>query len=301
MFQFIEFLHSNIDNFKQFDNVINNLYLLNKERHKLNPRKNFADKLKYDEVQAKIKDKFKVIQENIITPIKNTATELNICTFQDEPLYNWYGVESDIHNLKENFSKADISEILKHKSKYLEFRTKTNCTYFQEFFFDDLDEILKELFDFFKDTTENEFEAFETKAIEVENIESAAKLIVNSKGKSPLKISVTGLQQTKEVSLPKRKEKPYKSYTRSVAIYFVLMKERKKFVIPTSKKGIYKLVEGWINPDTGNQIGKDSFYQTLSTGKNGADPIAHFTPETLQGLYPLDYQFAKTLFNKKQK
>jgi len=47
LFQFIEFLHSNIENFKQFDTVINELYLLDKERHKLNPRKNFKDKLKF--------------------------------------------------------------------------------------------------------------------------------------------------------------------------------------------------------------------------------------------------------------
>ncbi len=54
LFQFIEFLHSNIENFKQFDNIVTKLYLPDKERNKFSPRKNFADKLKYDEIQAEI-------------------------------------------------------------------------------------------------------------------------------------------------------------------------------------------------------------------------------------------------------
>lgn len=166
LFQFIEFLHSNIENFKQFDNTINELFLLAKERKKVSPRLNFKDKLKYDKVQAEIKDKFKVIQDSIITQIQAKGTELNICDLNNpETLLNLN--ISEIRNLKENFSKDDIPEILKHKSKYLEFRTKTNCTYFQDFFFSYLDEILKVLFDFFKDSSENEFETFETKTIQV--------------------------------------------------------------------------------------------------------------------------------------
>ena len=156
LFQFIEFLHSNIENFKQFDTVINELYLLDKERHKLNPRKNFKDKLKYDEVQVEIKNNFKVIDEKVIQLIKTKVIELNIC---DQGAINnlWNYQSSEIHNLKENFSKEDIPIILKYKSKYLEFREKTNCTYFQDSFFNDLDESLKELFDFFKETEQNEF------------------------------------------------------------------------------------------------------------------------------------------------
>jgi len=167
LFQFIEFLHSNIDNFKHYDEVINELHLLNIESDQLRPRNNFADKLKKDELQAEIKEKFKVIQDNIITPIRCKAIELNICNFQDEALLSWNGVESDIFHLKEDFSKGDIPKILTHKNKYLEFRTKTNDTYFEGFFFYDLDEILKELFDFFKESDQNEFEAFESKVIQV--------------------------------------------------------------------------------------------------------------------------------------
>jgi hypothetical protein len=172
LFQFIEYLHSNIDNFKQYDEVLNELYLLDKERNQLRPRKNFKDKLKYDEVQAEIKDKFKVIQENILKPIQTKATELNICDLnKKETLWNWNITE--IHELKENFSKDDLPEIFNHKSKYIEYREKTKGEAFfgLGFFFDDLDELLKILFDYFKDTEQNEFEAFEIKAIQVNSIE----------------------------------------------------------------------------------------------------------------------------------
>lgn len=178
LFQFIEYLHSNIDNFKQYDEVINELHLLVKERKQVSPRKNFKDKLKLDKVQAEIKDKFKVIQENILQPIRTKATELNICDLNRTETV-WNRNSPEIHQLKENFSKDDLPEIFSHKSKYIEYREKTKGEGFFELvsFFDDLDEVLKELFDYFKEAEHNEFETFETKAIQVNNIGEAGKLM----------------------------------------------------------------------------------------------------------------------------
>lgn len=178
LFQFIEYLHSNIDTFKQYDEVLNELYLLDKQRKQVSRRKNFKDKLKYDEVQAEIKDKFKIIQENILQPIQTKATEFNICDLnKTETVWNWNSTE--IHQLKENFSKDDLPEIFSHKSKYIEYREKTKGEAFfgLGFFFDDLDELLKELFDYFKEAEHNEFETFETKAIQVNDISEAVKLM----------------------------------------------------------------------------------------------------------------------------
>lgn len=178
LFQFIEYLHSNIDNFKQYDEVINELHLLVKERKQVSPRKNFKDKLKFDEVQAEIEVKFKVIQENILQPIRTKATELNICDLnKTETVWNWNSTE--IHQLKENFSKDDLPEIFSQKSKYIEYREKTKGEAFfgLGFFFDNLDEVLKELFDYFKEAEHNEFETFETKAIQVNDIGEAVKLM----------------------------------------------------------------------------------------------------------------------------
>jgi len=53
-----------------------------------------------------------------------------------------------------------------------------------QFVFSNLDEIFKVLFDFFKDTTENEFDSFETKIVEVNSIADAVKGFVDNKGKN---------------------------------------------------------------------------------------------------------------------
>ena len=212
LFQFIEFLHSNIDNFKQYDEVLNELYLLDKKRKQLSPRKNFKDKLKYDEVQTEIKDKFNVIQENILQPIQTKATDLNICDLEKtETLWNWNSTE--IHQLKENFRKDDLPEIFKYKQQYIEYREKTKGEAFfgLGFFFDDLDELLKELFDYFKETDFNEFEVFETKAIPVNDIGEALKLMQLGHKKFTLPNSFlnpsTIQQQTNSEPLPPQQEK----------------------------------------------------------------------------------------------
>lgn len=157
IFQFIEFLHSNIENFKQFDEIKNKLHLLVQERRKLNPQKNFKDKLRFDEVQAEIEDKSKVIEDNIIQPIKAKVSELKIYDLnKPETLWNWN--ISEINNFKENFNKDIVPEILQQNAKYIEFRKKADSIYFPAFFLQDFDQILKELFDFFKETEQNEFE-----------------------------------------------------------------------------------------------------------------------------------------------
>lgn len=187
LFQLIEFLHSNIENFNQYNEVINEVHLLDKERYILNPEKNFADKLKYDEIQAEIKEKFKVIDDNIINPVNDKANELNIWNPNEfETMHNWN--IAAISDLIDNFGKDDLPEIFSHKSKYLEYRLKTKGeTFFTlSFFFSGLDEILKEIFDYFKEpelykTDFNEFEAFETKAIQVNDIGEAVKLFQSGK------------------------------------------------------------------------------------------------------------------------
>lgn len=200
LFSFIEFLHSNIDNFKGYDILINELYTLDIERNKVRGKTTFTDKLKYDEVQAKIKSKFEIINENIIELIKDKSNELNICDWtKTETLWNYNILE--ISELKENFSTNDIPEILKNKTKYLEFRKKTNCDYFQTFFFSDLDKILKVLFDFFKESNENEFKAFEVKKIEVNDISEAVELFHKGHNTFLIPASNTNLKQRLSKSL----------------------------------------------------------------------------------------------------
>lgn len=263
MFQFIEFLHSNIENFKQYDEIINKLYLLDEERNKLNPRRNFTDKLKYDEVQSEIEDKFKVIQENIISPIESKATELIICSFQNEPLYNWNGIESDIHHLKENFSNDDIPEILKHKSKYIEFRTETNCTYFQNLFFSYLDETLKELFDFFKNSNENEFEAFEQKTVQVNSISEMVEKLQKGNNRFSLSISFWNASKVEQQNiaeiLPPSQIKPNpEQQAPSIKPIFK----------PEAISTILDLLKDFFSPEHQTQL-----KQILETGNNASEQL----------------------------
>lgn len=184
LFQFIEYLHSNIDNFNLNNDLIKELEQLSEERQKVSSKKTFKDKLKYDEAQAKIETKFEILQGNTANLIKAKAKELNVCNFDNVPNYSFNGIETDIHQLKQNFSKDDLPEIFKHKQQYIEYRTKTHKTFLSlEFFIDELDEVTKSLFDYFKETEQNEFEAFEKKTIEVNSIEEAIQIFTNKEHK----------------------------------------------------------------------------------------------------------------------
>lgn len=174
LFQFIEFLYFNMENFNQYNDLIKELEILDKERNKLNPKNKYTDKLQYDKVQAELESKFKTLQDSTANLIKAKAIELHLCNFDNEPIYSFNGIETDIHNLKRNFRKDHLPVIFRHKSQYLDYRTNTHKSFFSlQIFFEDLDEIAKSLFAFFKDTQRNEFEAFETKAIPVNSLKEA--------------------------------------------------------------------------------------------------------------------------------
>ena len=181
LFKYIDFLHFNIDNFIQYNDDVNEINLLRLEREKLKAHNNFKEKLKYDDVQKNIKKKLSVIEQKVMCPVREKAEELKICNFQNEPLYTWYGIESEIFNLKGNFNNDDLPEIFSHKNKYLEFRLKTNCSYFLDLFFRELDDILKDLFFYFKESENNEFEEFETGTMTVESIQELAQKLCSNK------------------------------------------------------------------------------------------------------------------------
>lgn len=174
LFVFIEFLHSNIDNFNNQNDLIKEVEFLKAEKNKLNPKNNYKDKIKFDELQEELVSKFKILQDNTANLIKAKAKELDVCNFENEPNYSFNGVETEMHNLKESFKNEDLVEIFKHKNQYIEYRTTTHKNFLSlGFFFDDLDEITKSIFDFFKENEQNEFETFEKKTIEINSIVEA--------------------------------------------------------------------------------------------------------------------------------
>lgn len=158
LFQFIEFLHSNIDNFKQYDLIINEIHLQRKELLKIDPNKNYKGKFKQIEIKPKLDKNIETLQENIILPIKAKAIELNICDPNKfETLWNWN--ITAVSEFIESFTETDLPEILKYKDQYYKFKA---IGYLDNFIFE-LDEILYELFNYFTD--KSEIEQFEDKVI----------------------------------------------------------------------------------------------------------------------------------------
>ena len=247
LFQFIEYLHSNIDNFNLNNDLIKELELLNEERQKVSSKKTFKDKLKYNEIQTEIETKFKTLQGNTANLIKAKAKELNVCNFDNEPNYSFNGIETDIQQLKENFSKDDLPEIFKHKQQYIKYRTKTHKTFLSlAFFIDEMDEITKSLFDYFKETEQNEFEAFKTKTIRVNDLSEAVELL--SIGKNKVSVPINS-KQTRNKPQFATHEKLFE------ALIFSANEEQN-----TPIAGTYKLLkEVWffLNSDSATFNGKE--------------------------------------------
>ena len=247
LFQFIEYLHSNIENFNLNNDLIKELELLNEERQKVSSKKTFKEKLKFDKVQAEIETKFKILQGDTANLIKAKAKELNVCNFDNEPNYSFNGIETDINQLKENFSKDDLPEIFKYKQQYIEYRTKTHKTFLSlAFFIDELDEVTKSLFDYFKETEQNEFEAFETKAIQVNDLSEAVELM--SIGKNKISVPINSKHPRNKLQFTTH-EKLFE------AVIFSANEEQNKQIA-----GAYEVLkEVWffLNSDSATFNGKD--------------------------------------------
>lgn len=151
-FSFIDFLHSNTENFKQYDEQLKEIKSLDKHRKRLDVNANYKAKQEYDKIQKELETRFDLVQAGVLKPIKEKAIELNVCDFTKEPIYNWNGVQSKILALKSDFTDDDVSKILTYKNKYSEFKKEFTCEIFDSFFWDDLNKILQELFDYFSES-----------------------------------------------------------------------------------------------------------------------------------------------------
>lgn len=192
LFKFIDFLYSNINQFKEYNEVMNEYYLLNQKQSSINPQNNFKDKIEYDKLELELNNMHSQIYKNITAKIKSKVLELNIC---DKELMNVKQCNySEIRELIGNPNENDEHEILLNKSKYIEFRTETNYTYLLDLFFSDLDKILKILFVFFDERTEKEFNVFQAKTTIVNSIEQETKKPIQDKRKDLVKQELFNLQ-----------------------------------------------------------------------------------------------------------
>lgn len=177
LFDFIDFLDVNREKYiEKYIPLCDNLRELDKQRSILKPNENYKDKKSYECIQKEIKEKFEPITENIYKPVTSKLRELGIWSGDDVYTSIWNNNISAIEDFKRNFSEEDLEQVFNYKEKYLFFRTETNNDFLcLSFVFSNLDEIYKTLFDFFKDTKENEFDSFEAKTIEVGDFGEIAK------------------------------------------------------------------------------------------------------------------------------
>lgn len=166
LFSFIDFLHGKTEYFLSKQNLVENVLELLSKRNSLKPDQNFKDRIEHKKVQAELEKEFDILKEETTNIIISKIEELNIADIST-PITNIIS-RGDLFELQRNFCENDLEEIFEARKKYTEFRTKTNSDYFIVPFFGDLDRELKEFFDYFKETNESEFEAFEIKDVQVE-------------------------------------------------------------------------------------------------------------------------------------
>ncbi len=191
LFDFIDYLDSNKKEYvEKYVPLCNELKNLHNQKNELRPDKNYKDKQQYDSIQNLVTEKFSPIEKNIYNPISSKLRELEIWSGDKTYASIWNNNYSAISDFKENFTSEDILQVMQYKQKYLSFRRETDTDFLcLTFAFHNLDEILKELFNFFKDTNENEFDGFEAKTIEVNNMKEAVTRLIENKGQN-VKISI---------------------------------------------------------------------------------------------------------------
>jgi hypothetical protein len=191
LFAFIDYLDENKKEYiEKYIPLCNELQNLDEQRSKLKPDNNYIHKQEYDKIQNEISVKFSPILLNIYTPITDKLRELGIWSGDETYSSIWNNNISAISDFKRDFTSEDVVQVMKYKDKYLTFRIETNSNFLcLALVLQELDEIFKVLFDFFKDSNENEFESFETKTIEVDSLEDAVKGFVENKGKN-IKFSI---------------------------------------------------------------------------------------------------------------
>lgn len=172
LFQFIDFLDVNKETYiNTYLPIVEELESLRIERNKLKPEGNYKDRIKYAEVQEVISRKFELVYQNVSTPILNKLLELKI--WNGEEVYtSIYNMNiGAVQELKERFSIEDVKTIQAQKEKYINFRAETNSYFLSlQFPFEYLDEVLKSLFDYFKDVQINEFEKFVNEPVQVNSL-----------------------------------------------------------------------------------------------------------------------------------
>jgi hypothetical protein len=186
LFDFIKYLHSQIEYLLSKNLLIEEVNDLLEQRRLINPSKNYKNKLQYDLLQRKIEKNFIIIDKEIINPLKDKIMEFEIADIST-PIVS-INAQADLFELQRSFESDDLIEIFSARKKYLNFRNSTNFDFYLQFFFFELDRTLREFYDYFKDEKVNSFDNLRTNVITVEildleGIEKAVKRLTDSSNK----------------------------------------------------------------------------------------------------------------------
>ncbi|MDF2517355.1 MAG: hypothetical protein K0R59_2651 [Sphingobacterium sp.] len=178
IFEFIDFLDSNKkDYIRKYLSICEELEKLIRQRNQLKPHNNYRDKQQYDVLQKEIGPKFDILLSNIYHPVMDKLTELKIWSGDQEKSSISNNISSAATNFKSTFESDDVPIVIIYKNKYLNFRKETNSNFLTlELVFSLLDRGLKELFDYFKDSDEDDFDVSIAEVIECNSLEEAIRL-----------------------------------------------------------------------------------------------------------------------------
>lgn len=120
--------------------------------------------------------------------------------------------------------------------------------------FSNLDEIFKVLFDFFKDTKQNEFDSFKTKTIEIRDFGEITKNLKDNNGKN-VKYSIPWETLKEKQQIPSKAEK-----TEINNYNFINMRDKIEIGEISSNKGQINIgSDNKIEVDTNYELSKKSF------------------------------------------
>lgn len=123
LFNFIDFLHSNIDNFNHY---LDEIYDMNREALFINTSATHFEEVRESKDSLKeIDEKWNVIFKNIVSPIKEKVAELDV--------FNWFKPETLlkkhmplVSRLSNNCKDQDSELILKAKKQYIQYTNEVN-------------------------------------------------------------------------------------------------------------------------------------------------------------------------------
>ena len=202
LFNFISFLHSNMRMYKrEVLPVVNEVLTLAGKQCELKPKLHYTDKLEYERLQTVIDEKFEIVRSKAIAPILESLKSLSLWD-GDKTFHSLYNkVSPSVLIIKKDFTQSDILTIRKNIQKYVEFRSEAKTDFLAlVFLFEEVDEILGMLAEFFMDSPSDYFLAFEKDTIQVASFEEAiiklkqgvAKVVIPIGGVAPNSLGLIG-------------------------------------------------------------------------------------------------------------